>query len=63
MTFLRNVSSEVIGLVFLALSAAATVAIPGIGEFWIALATAIMLFLLMYFRLNYKAAGGDGETS
>ncbi len=56
-------SSEIVGLFFLLISATATVAFPGIADFWLALATAITLFLIMYVRLHYGAAEGSRDTT
>jgi len=46
----QALSSEVIGLVFVLISAAFTILLPGVADFWLALATAITLFLVMFVR-------------
>jgi hypothetical protein len=63
MKLFRTLSSEIIGLIFLLISAAATMSFPGIADFWLALATAITLFFIMYVRLLFGAPGAGGETS
>ncbi len=63
MKALKTVSSEIIGLFFLLISAAATLSFPGIADFWLALATAIALFSIMYVRLHLEAVEPSKEAA
>jgi hypothetical protein len=61
MQVLKTISVEFIGLVFLVVSAAITTTLPDIADFWLALATAITLFLLMYLRIHYSRSPSERE--
>jgi hypothetical protein len=54
MQLFKTISAEFIGLLFLIVSAAAALLIPEVSDFWLALATAISLFLFMYLRIHYN---------
>jgi hypothetical protein len=60
---LKTISVEIIGLVILIVSTAATLTVPDVGDFWLALATAITLFLLMYLRLHYAGPATEREET
>jgi hypothetical protein len=64
MNVFKMLSAEIIGLIFLIISAAATLTVPDVADFWIALATAITLFLLMYLHLHFNETPSERpETS
>ncbi|MFZ1107561.1 MAG: hypothetical protein WAN43_04335 [Rhodomicrobium sp.] len=63
MQVFKTISVEIIGLAVLILSTAATLTVPDVGEFWLALATAITLFLLMYIRLHYESPAPKREEA
>ncbi len=52
MMVLKNLSPEIIGLVFLLVSSAISLSLPRGEDFWLAVATAISLFLIMFVQLN-----------
>jgi hypothetical protein len=59
----KTVSSEIVGLFFLLISATATIAFPGVGDFWLALGTVIVLFLTIYARLHFGDAAPSHEAA
>jgi hypothetical protein len=63
MNVFKMVSAEIIGLALLIASASATLMVPGIGEFWLAVATAVTLFLLMYLRLHFESSARESEDA
>lgn len=46
----NSLSAEMVGLIFILVSAAAAMTFPEVADFWLALATAITLFVIMYVR-------------
>ncbi len=50
MTVFKTLSADVIGFAFILASAAVTMWFPEVPDFWLALATSITLFLIMYIR-------------
>ena len=50
MTILRNIPAEMLGLSVLVSAVMAGIFFPDVSEFWLALATAITLFVIMHIR-------------
>jgi hypothetical protein len=56
MKVLTTLSPEIIGLIFLLVSSAISLSLPKGEDFWLAVATSISLFLIMFIRLNLSEA-------
>ena len=52
MTILRNLPPELLGLSVLCSASLAGLFFPELSEFWLALATAITLFVIMHIRTH-----------
>ena len=52
MMVLRNLPAEMLGLLVLVSAAIIGISLPEISDFWLALATAITLFLIMQIRTH-----------
>jgi len=50
MTIFKTLPAEILGLSVLVAAALTRIILPEIAEFWLALATAITLFLIMHIR-------------
>jgi hypothetical protein len=61
MKVLSTVSPEIIGLFFLLVSSVLSVSLTGVEDFWIAVATAITLFLIMFIRQNLSEAAPEED--
>lgn len=61
MKVLTTLSPEIIGLFFLLISSALSLSLAGVEDFWLAVATAITLFLIMFIRLNLSEAAPEED--
>ncbi len=61
MTILKNVPAEILGLFVLVSVAMIRIILPEVSEFWLALATAITLFVIMQVRTHLVLGGGTKE--
>jgi hypothetical protein len=63
MTILKNLPAEILGLFVLVSAASTRIIFPQISEFWLALATAITLFVIMNIRSHLVQAASKEKAS